>query len=214
MRIEPYRAGDREAVRRICVLTSWLGELDPARIPDDWIWAEYWTRYFTDRAPDHCWVVRDDHGEVQGYLTGTDDVRRFQRYTLRLMPGLVAHAVRHRLLRERLSRGAIKSQLRSLLGRDMALPRGLKRTHPATCHFNLLPEARGQGLGRKLLKQFFAALRGADVTGVHVQNNSLNQHAAGLLESCGFRLEARRETRAYAHCDEQQIFVCTWVREL
>ena len=46
--IRPYRRADRQSIRDICVATCWMGEYRPETIPDPWIFAEYWTRYFTD----------------------------------------------------------------------------------------------------------------------------------------------------------------------
>ena len=48
-RVRRLRRGDRQAVRDICVATNWMGEYHPDVAPDDWLWAEYWTRHFTDR---------------------------------------------------------------------------------------------------------------------------------------------------------------------
>lgn len=52
--VRPYRASDRAAVREIAVESAWLGPEGPAALPDPHIWAEIFTRYFTD----------------EGYLTG------------------------------------------------------------------------------------------------------------------------------------------------
>jgi GNAT superfamily N-acetyltransferase len=44
----------------------------------------------------------------------------------------------------------------------------INRDYPAHLHINVDAEARGQGLGRKLLDAFFDALRSRHVRGVHV----------------------------------------------
>ena len=56
--IRPYRPDDRQAVRDICVATCWMGEYRPESIPDEWMWAEFWTRFFTDRQSQYLqtWV--------------------------------------------------------------------------------------------------------------------------------------------------------------
>jgi hypothetical protein len=49
--IRPYRPADREAIRRICFETGYMGE------PIDWLWrdaesfADLITRYYTEREP-------------------------------------------------------------------------------------------------------------------------------------------------------------------
>ncbi|MHC4982623.1 MAG: hypothetical protein ACYTF6_05585 [Planctomycetota bacterium] len=111
-----YRRGDRPAVREICVKCSWLGEYRPENIGDDWIWAEFWTRYFTDREPQHTWVAgRRTDAAVVGYLTGTADGARVGRYVPFLFPGIILRAIRMRLIRRRASRRAVAAMLRSLL---------------------------------------------------------------------------------------------------
>ncbi len=98
--IRPLRRSDRRSVRDICVATAWLGDPGRGHIPDDWIWAEFWTRYFTDRDPQNSWTLcRGGDGRVVGYLMGTSDVRRFDRYIPFLIPGIVLRAIRKRLLR-------------------------------------------------------------------------------------------------------------------
>ena len=122
-RIRPFRRADRQAVRDICAACCWMGDYVPQRIPDDWIWAEYWTRYFTDREPQHVWVVeRADDGAVVGYLAGTADKARADRYAPLLFPGIVWRVLRKRLLRNPASRAAMFGMAKSILRGEMRLP--------------------------------------------------------------------------------------------
>lgn len=157
-RIRPLRRADRSAVRAICAAAAWMGSPAPQRVGDEWIWAEFWTRFFTDRQRSLSWVVEGVPGGVVGYLTGTDDVRRFDRYVPFLLPGIVARVVRKRLLRRPGSRRALLGLLRSFVRGELALPPGVARCFPATCHMNLLPDSRRIGLGRKLFETFLETL--------------------------------------------------------
>jgi GNAT superfamily N-acetyltransferase len=213
--IRPFRRGDRSAVREICAATAWMGEPDPERIPDGWIWAEFWTRYFTDREWRNSWVVQCDRsGRVVGYLTGTADVRRFDRYAPFLLPGIVLRAVRKRLLRRTASRKAILGLLRSHLAGEAELPPGVGRDYPGTFHMNLLPEARRRGLGSLLLETYLAHMRRLGVPGVHAQPLSVNEPILRLTEKAGFRLVARTSLHAFSHVDPRPIEVCTYVMAL
>jgi len=213
--IRPYRPADRAAVRRICAATAWMGRPAPRLVGDDWIWAEYWTRYFTDREGRCCWVVqRGGRGEVVGYLTGTADARRFERYLPFLLPGIGCRAVRRRLMCRRESRRALLALLGSLARGEPALPPRVKRQFPATFHFNLLPPARRRGLGSRLVQTFLAGMRSAGAGGVHVQTLSLNAPAAAAMKRAGFRLLARRPIRAFAHVDPRPMAAETWVLRL
>ena len=213
--IRPYRRADRAAVRDICVKCSWLGSYQPDRIIDDWIWAEYWTRYFTDREPQHIWVVeRTSDGAVVGYLMGTADVSRVERYAPRLFPAIVWRAIRKRLMRRPASRRAIISMLRSLLRGELHLPPSVARRYPGTCHVNLLPEGRGRRLGPDLLEMFLERMRSLGVPGIHAQVMSINPVVPRLLARRGFSMIESHPLTAFAFAEEQAIDLQTWVRLL
>ena len=213
--IRPYAAADRQAVRRICAATAWLGAPAPERIGDEWIWAEYWTRFFTDRQKDCCWVVETvADGHVVGYLTGTPDVGRFERHVPFLMPGIVWRVIRRRLMRRRQSRRALLSMLAAIARGELALPPGVRHRFPATFHFNLLPDARGRGVGSKLLQTFIAKMRSLGVAGVHARPLGENSASARALRRAGFRLAGAAQTRAFAHVDPRPVEIHTWVLPL
>ena len=209
------RPEDRAAVRRICAATAWMGEPSPERIADEWIWSEFWTRYFADRERRSSWVVeRAGDGRVVGYLTGTADVRRFDRYGLFLLPGIVLRVIRRRLIRRRASRRAILSLLRSVSAGELDLPRGIAGEYPATFHANLLAEARGCGSGSALLGAFLDRMRSMGAPGVHAQPLSVNRPVQRLLRRAGFRCVAGRPLHAFAHVDARPIEVLTCVLRL
>jgi GNAT superfamily N-acetyltransferase len=192
-----------------------MGAPSPERIVDGWIWAEFWTRYFTDREPQHTWVVEDTQGgQVVGYLTGTADAARVDRYVPFLLPGIVCRVVRKRLMRRAASRRAVVAMLRSLAAGELDVPPGIRREYPATFHFNLLPPARGRGLGMALYQTFAAKMRSLGVPGVHVQPLSVNEAVARFNRRAGFQLVQVRPTRAFAHAGEPPLAVCTWVSRL
>ena len=210
LEIRPYRPADRPSVRDICVACAWMGEPAPERIGDEFLWAEYWTRYFTDREPQHTWVVSSQDGSVVGYLAGTVDVRRVERFTPWLFPSIACRVVRGRLLRRQASRRAILALVRSAVSGELALPPGVLPDHAATFHFNLLPVARGRGVGSRLLATFRAKMGRLGSRGLHLQILSANVAAARFCRRNGLRLLAARETRAFLHVDPQPIEVETW----
>jgi len=212
--IRPYRRGDRQAVRDICAATCWMGEYRPELIGDDWLWAEYWTRYFTDVEPRHTWIVqRTIDGEVLGYLTGTVDERRFFRYAWRIMPGIVAHVTRRRLVRNPVARRAILSMLRAMM-LDKSCPEAILREFPATWHFDLLPEGRRMRAGFELVRTFLNRMKALGIAGVHGEPLSLNRGVGVFLRRLGFHLAHSRATRAFAHVEQQPVAIETWVKKL
>jgi len=212
--IRPYRRADRQAVRDICVATCWMGEYRPETIPDPWIFAEYWTRYFTDRRPDWAWVAARASGDsVVGYLTGTPDVAGFDRYAPFLLPGLIARVVGRRLISSPRSRRTMGAMVRSLLRGELDLPPVVRRQYPATWHFNLLPEARRHGLGSRLLRLFLDKLRAAGAPGVHAQPMSINTASIAAIRRAGFSMLASRPLTAYQHITTTAIHIQTWVKQ-
>ena len=192
-----------------------MGEHVPQRIPDEWIWAEYWTRYFTGREPRHAWVVeRARDGAVAGYLTGTTDEARADRYALLLFPGIVWRVIRKRLLRDPASRAAILGMVRSILRGEMTLPGSVARQYPATFHFNLLSEARRHGIGTQLSETFCSRMRAVGAPGVHIQVLACNPVVPAFATGRGFRLAGSRPLHAWAHIDGGPVDIQTWVLEL
>ena len=211
-RIRPLCRADRQAVRDICAACCWMGEHVPQRIPDEWIWAEYWTRYFTDCQPRHTWAVeRARDGAVAGYLTGTADERRVDRYAPRLFGGIVWRVIRKRLLRRPASRAAILGMVRSILRGEMALPGRVAEQYPATFHFNLLSEARGGGIGTRLFEAFISRMRAVGARGVHIQVLAPNPVVPAFAAARGFRLAASRPLHVWAHIDGGPVDIQTWV---
>ena len=213
--IRPLQRSDREAVREICVSTAWLGEPGRGHIPDGWIWAEFWTRYFTDRAPRDSWVLCGaGDGRVVGYLMGASDVRRFDRYVPFLIPGIVLRAIRKRLIRRSETRAAVAAMLRSIACGEMSISPALARDYPATMHVDLLSEARGRRYGARLYELFERQMRSLGVAGIHGQTLSVNKPVAGFCRNAGFTLAARGPVCAFDHVEIQPIEILTWTKSL
>jgi hypothetical protein len=213
--IRPLRRADRGAVRDICVETAWLGGPGRGHIPDGWIWAEFWTRYFTDRNRRNSWVLCDSaSGRVAGYLMGTDDVRRFDNYAPFLIPGIVLRAIRKRLIRRAETRAAVAAMLKSIACGEMSIPQTVVRDYPATMHIDLLDEARGRRYGVELYKLFVEQMQSLGVTGIHAQTLSVNEAITRFCESAGFTLTGVKPIGAFKHVESAPIDILTWTKPL
>lgn len=208
--IRPLRRMDRQPVRDICVATNWMGKHRPDLLIDEWLWAEYWTRYFTDRQPTLSWVAeRTPHGAVVGYLTGTDDVREFYDYLPRLIGGMICRLI-WPLITRPLSRKLLRGFGRSSAAHEFDLPPALLADYPGTWHFNLIPEARRQGLGTRMLTAFMDALKSRRVTGVHGQVLSLNHASIAACRRMGMTLLHSGPMTAFASVIDEPIELQTW----
>ncbi len=57
---------------------------------------------------------------------------------------------------------------------------------PAHLHIDLLPDARGRGVGRRLVTRWLDSLRERGVEGCHLQTFAENSDALAFFESMGF----------------------------
>jgi hypothetical protein len=210
--VRPYRASDRRALRETCIATAWLGAPAPEKIPDGELWADLFTRYFTDREPEHTSVVeRTADLRISGYLTGTTDVRRVERYLVRSLPRLAARLAISRALLNREKRNVLGAMLTSLAKGELAPPLKVRAEFPARFLLTLGEDARGRGIGPLLLEPFLTALGQSGSPGVHTQTLSLNEAAFRFLRRAGFQLVASWPLSAFAQTEARRIELLTWV---
>src|SRR2546422_6638559 len=92
--IRGYRRSDREAVRKLCCETGFLGDpIDPV-YEDRELFADFLTTYYTDHEPESCFLLEVD-GEIRGYLLGSRKPLRKDRKSTRLNSshGYISYAV-------------------------------------------------------------------------------------------------------------------------
>lgn len=188
MLIRPYRPSDREGVRRVCFETGYMGD------PVAWQWrdresfADLFSGWYTDEAGADALVAVDDD-EVVGYLLGCRDSRA--------VPGPGRLAVRHLVGRGLLLRpGTARVLWRTIA--DVAVATARRRLPlgevvddrwPAHLHIDLLPAARGRGLGRELMTRWLDVLRADGIAGCHLTTWAENDDAIAFFTAVGFRRE-------------------------
>jgi ribosomal protein S18 acetylase RimI-like enzyme len=203
--IRPYGRADREAVRSICCETGYLGE------PIDWFWrdresfADLITRYYTEREPESSFVATCD-GRVVGYLTGCVESERARGAAVRELRRMIRRGA---LLRPGPGAFLLRAVLDTLRDRGAPDEALADARYPAHLHIDFLPEARGRGLGRRVLERWLARLRELDCPGVHLGAFAENRAGIAFFEACGFTRhgEPRRvpgfRTRAGARMHSQ-----------
>jgi ribosomal protein S18 acetylase RimI-like enzyme len=178
---------DRAGVRRVCYQTGYMGE------PIDWQWrdeesfADIFSGYYTDAEPGSAFVV-ERSGMVCGYLLGCADSTKAWN------PGTIA--ARHLLRRGLAFRPGTAPVIWRTVGdtiADLARRRVAIRDlefsdprWPAHLHVDLLPEARGQGVGRELVRRWFDELHARGGIACHLQTLAENTAAIAFFESVGF----------------------------
>lgn len=146
--------------------------------------AIYLTPYL-DREPQHASVALAD-GEIVGYLVGAADTASFPSEDDRFRAAMREHRVMNSFTAQRFfARAALDSALDRLRRRPM--PNDLSDpAYPAHLHIDLVPEARGAGLGRALMQRYLGQLRDAGVPGCHLGTLVENEPAVRFFTAMGF----------------------------
>lgn len=190
MRVRPFRLGDEPALAEICTRTAHAGSDATGTLADDRLWGDLFVLPYVARHPDLAWVAEADDGRVVGYIVGTDDTDAFDRW------------FRDEWWPRRRSRyeRAGEKQIELLRSAD---ERGRARQphaneYPAHLHIDLLPEAQGSGLGRRLIETLLDQLARRDVRDLHLGVDPQNAGAAAFYERLGFaRLPSRAGSVIY-----------------
>jgi hypothetical protein len=208
-KIRPYRQADREALRRLCCETGYLGQaIDPV-FEDRELFADYLTSFYTDWEPESTFVLEQD-GEVKGYLMGSRRPLLHQFHSFFLNLSLIARGTFRYPRYNKASKAFVRWILLNAWREVPAAPRRLPHFH-----FNLLPEAQSFGGTRELLVQFFNHLRAHGETHVFGQVVTFEERrGAKVFERFGFRVLEKKEITKYrAHRDEP-VYLCTVLKDL
>jgi len=179
--IRPFRPGDEPALSEICLRTADAGADATGVFEDDDIWAAVFVLPYVARHPDLAFVVESDGGTPVGYIVGTPDTRAFEDwFATEWWPRFAQRWPKPETEVTRQDGTLIYAYGR----RAGAEPYGDE--HPAHLHIDLLPEAQGQGWGRRLVETFTAALRERGVTGLHLVASAENTGALAFYTRLGF----------------------------
>jgi len=183
--VRPYRTADRDDVRDVCFRTGFMGDPVGQQFRDRDAFAHLFCTWYLDHRPDTAWVV-DDRGRAVGYLVGSADggdadgpahMRDFAWH----------HGLRRGVL---VRPGTARFLWRA--GVDLARDRRALHSpvdttrYPADLHVNLLPAARGHGLGAELIRTWTDRLEAAGVPGVHLGTFGENTAAIAFFTAQGF----------------------------
>jgi len=155
--VRPYRPEDREAVRRLCCETGFLGEpVDPI-FEDRELFANFLTAYYTDYEPESSLVAESADGKIVGYLIACFRPGLYRRVHPRIIAGAAVKAI-WRLITGRYSKNTRK-YLYWLAWRGWRETPEVPSKSAAHFHFNLLPEWRHWRVTLELIGRFKEDLR-------------------------------------------------------
>lgn len=207
--IRPYESRDREAVRRLCCETGFLGKpIDPV-FEDRELFADYLTAYYTDIEPESSFVLEQD-GVVKGYLLGSRRPLRQQWHSFFHNLRLFAAGI-HRYRRyNQATRDFIRWILKNSWREVPAAPR--KTAH---FHFNVLPEAQSFAGTHTLLNAYFDYLKAHGEKAVFGQMVTFeSRRGAKVIERFGFRVIEKKEITKYRGRHPEAVYLTTAIKQL
>ena len=208
--VRRYHPGDRPAVEDIACRTGFMGESPEVFWRHRPSFVSTWVAPYLDQQPESTLVATVD-GRVIGYLTGCLVTADFEGPDAMLAKAIARHWL---LFRNGVARFLWRAIADRILDKWRGYPPVSGELHdarwPSHLHINLLPEARGSGLGRALMKAWFARLRDLGSPGCHL--GVIAETARGrILQGDGFRAawraaadsrDARPQRRAPASADD------------
>lgn len=210
IRIRHYRPEDRTAVRTICCDTGFLGRPIDEVFQDRELFADYLTRYYTDREPESAVVLEAD-GAVQGYILGCRyPVRQkaFNRWhNLRLgLRGLLRYPFHYN--------AATRHYVRWILTRGRKevpwTPQDM-----AHFHINLRPAYRSVRGTHDLIQFFLDYLYRAGEPAVYGQMVTYEKRRGErMFARYGFEVRDCVEVTKYSHLVDTPVYLFTVIKDL
>jgi ribosomal protein S18 acetylase RimI-like enzyme len=186
--IRQCRLDDLPALNRICLLTGDNGADASQLYRDPELLGQYFAAPYAVLEPDLAFalVCQDT---PYGYVLGARDSDAFYaRREREWFP-----ALRERYPQPEASDDSPDAQIIRLYYKQRQVDGDLAE-YPAHLHIDILPEAQGQGWGRKLIETLLGRMRALDVPGVHLHVGKLNTRAIGFYKQVGFHQLAERAT--------------------
>jgi hypothetical protein len=207
--IRSYRKADRDAVRRLCCQTGFLGEpIDPV-YEDRQLFADFLTAYYTDWEPESSFVL-EVQGEIRGYLLGSRKPLRNQLYSFWQNLSLFLKALTRYFRYKGRSRRFIRWTLVHGWREVPAAPRRVPHFH-----INLLPDARRMSTTRALMSAYLSYLYRCGEKRVYGQIVTFeSRRGEKMFERYGFKVLNRAEITKYKAFYPESVYLSTVIKNL
>lgn len=165
--IRPLRPDDRQTVRDICCRTAFRNMGCEVIFEDRELHADYWTKYYTDYAPQASWVVEQD-GSIIGYFLGSTDQDKFMKIMSRnIVPRFIGQALWRVITRQYSKPQSSRYLLWLFLKSWREAPAISYTDYPAHYHCNILRAGYGKGYYTTLTLMFLDHLEELGIMSLH-----------------------------------------------
>ncbi|SDQ23822.1 GNAT family N-acetyltransferase [Microbacterium sp. cf332] len=192
--LRPVRRDDDAALADVCLRTADFGSDATGLFDDDDIWGAVFARPYAERHPDHAFVVADDDDRAIGYVVATPDTDVFEEwFRSEWWPRFAERWPEPRPDDDSRQAGTLRYAYGRRAGAEP-----WAREYPAHLHIDLLPEAQGQGWGRRLIAQLLDRLAEGGVPRLHLVAAAGNAGALAFYDRLGFeRLPSPKGVQAF-----------------
>jgi len=178
--IRPYHQSDLVSLYRICLLTADSGGDASHLYNDPEIVGQFYAAPYAVFEPELCFVVTNA-GKPCGYILGTKDSLNFsEQCENEWFPSL-----RNRYPLPEIDDQSYDARIIRLIHGGNPVKKELI-DYPAHLHIDILPEAQGQGMGRRLMDVFCNKLKELKVKSVHLEVGKSNTGAIKYYEKIGY----------------------------
>jgi hypothetical protein len=207
--IRSYRPSDRDAVRRLCCQTGFLGApIDPV-YQDHELFADFLTSYYTDHESESSFVLEVD-GEIRGYLLGSRRPLFNQFYAFLQNVVLCLRSLAHYPSYNQRSRRFVRWVISHGWREVPAAPRRVPHFH-----INLLPDARKIATTRALMSAYLSYLYRCGEKRVYGQIVTFeSRRGEKMFERYGFRVLNRAEITKYKAFYPESVYLSTVIKNL
>jgi len=184
--IRPYRTLDRAEVRKLCYLTGNKGESAASFFPDEELFSNLWTLYYTDEEPESTWVAELD-GKVMGYLNACFSQQKYhQKLFLKVLPISIWNSIlRGSIFKLELWKILLASLWQHFVAAKVEfLPLPKIESH---MHINLDSKARGLKIGTKLMQIMISKAQELGIKNISADVRSDNEPAKTFFKQHGFK---------------------------
>jgi ribosomal protein S18 acetylase RimI-like enzyme len=178
MNIRPLTLADAINLSHVAYETAFFGKSAEIFFPDRALFADLWIRPYLSQPLGFVTEAKD---RILGYVLGEDE-QRYQRQFVQLAPYYFKRLMSGAYPQWR---GCWPYLWRVLRYSTKHAPLNAYPTH---LHINLLPEVRGQGLGKQLLTRYLEHLHQQKVSGVQLSTTRENLAAVSLYQTFGFKV--------------------------
>jgi ribosomal protein S18 acetylase RimI-like enzyme len=178
--LRPYRPDDLDALYEICLRTGDSGKDATPIVADPTLFGEVFAAPYGVLEPEHAIVLDDGTGRAIGYVLGALDTAAFEAH---------CEAEWWPALRERhpMGSGAVPMDelLIAIFHHPSTTDPEVLVDHPSHLHIDLLPEAQGQGWGRRMMTAMRDLLAADGSRGLHLGVSARNHDALAFYEHLG-----------------------------